>query len=67
MEIAIEYKRGKEMEHSTFYTESQIGNGYDILCIHSKKKKYSLFLNYKDYDVNPYGEWPILISREEFA
>ncbi|MBQ8146162.1 MAG: hypothetical protein IJ039_05210 [Clostridia bacterium] len=54
------------MRHSTFSTNSKNNKGYDIICIDYKRRSYSLYLNYKDDDVNPFGEWPKAISRIEF-
>lgn len=53
------------MKQTTFYTESK-KQGYDIIYVDSRQKSYSLYLNYKDYDVDLYGEEPKHISRDEF-
>ena len=54
-----------KIKHSTFYTESKI-TGYDIVCIDYRAKSHSLYLNYKDYDVDLHGETPKYLSRSEF-
>ena len=53
------------MSKSTFYTNSKI-KGYDIVHIDPRYLSYSLFLNYKDCDVDLYGEKPQKLSREKF-
>ncbi|MBQ7761299.1 MAG: hypothetical protein IJ400_04510 [Clostridia bacterium] len=44
------------MKQAVFYTESKIGKGYDIIHIYykvySKKMFYTLYLNYKDWNVD---------------
>ena len=53
------------MEIDVFYTKSKL-KGYDIVYI-GPRKKYSLYLNYKDYDVDMYGsKKPHRLSREKF-
>ena len=53
------------MKQTTFYTESK-NKGYDVLYINSYSKKYTLYLSYKDYDINLYGETPKHLTRDEF-
>ena len=52
------------MESNVFYTSSKV-KGYDIVCIGSRNK-CSLYLNYKDYDIDMYGSKPKFLSREKF-
>ena len=53
------------MKKSTFYTESK-SSGYDILHLNRSGKTYSLYLSYKDYDVNLYGKFAEHLARDEF-
>lgn len=54
------------MKDTTLYTNSKIGDGYDIVEIDTKMKKYTLYLNYKDSCINVRGEVAKFISRKKF-
>lgn len=57
------------MKNLAFYAKSQKGGGYDIISFfytYSREKKYNLYLNYKTYDVDIFGETPREVSREDF-